>query len=433
MIGDMGRLWPLLYITVLLTGVNVLWWGMIGLVRAVVTRAGPGSHRRVLPHPTLPQLRRSDVAVLMAAYNEALVISTSIRSLLASVAAQDIYIVSDGSTDATAALARELGVHVLEVENSGKASALQAGVTYFQLADRYVGVLFVDADTIIDPTYVDRALRYLADPRVAAVAGFARTVWQPARTPAWNMLFIAHRERVYLLVQYVLKYAQAWFGCSVTPIVPGFCSLYRAAVLPAINIAAPGLVIEDYNMTFEVHKQKLGTIILDPAITARTQDPDTYTDYYHQVRRWHLGFWQTLRRHGFWPSTFSLALLVYCIEMFVAACSLVCLPLLLGVLAYGAWADAGSSYSQSYAVHIGIVLVWIWGMDYAVSILMAIIFRKPQFVWYGPFFLALRYVDAWTFIAAFPRAFLEQSTGRWQSPTRRMMQATAPTAPESLI
>lgn len=420
----MNNFWPTLLVLVLFTGLNASVWGSVGVMRFLLTRWQQRSHRawdNVLPQVGDTVLSRNDVAVLMAAYNEALVIADSIRSLLQIVRPEQVFIVSDGSTDQTAAIARGLGVHVWEIENAGKARALQEGIAHFQLARRYAGVLFVDADTVIDVHYIDRALPYLADPRVAAVAGFARTLWQPAQTPFWNMLYIAHRERVYLVLQYVLKYAQAWFGVSVTPIIPGFCSIYKAQVLSQIDIAAPGLVIEDYNMTFEVHKHRLGSVILDPGITAYTQDPHTFTEYYRQVRRWHLGFWQTVRRHGFWPSGFSLALLVYVTEVLVSAVTLLCLPVLC-VAALVVWISGdASSTAQSWAVYWGMVVLLVWAFDYGLSLVCAIVFRRPQFAWYGVFFILLRYVDAWTFVSSFPRAFFERSSGRWRSPTRRAL------------
>ena len=55
--------------------------------------------------------------------------------------------------------------------------------------------------------------------------------------------------------------------------------MYRVDVLDQIDIAAPGLVIEDFNMTFEVHAKKLGRIAFRPDVAvAYTQDPDTWDD-----------------------------------------------------------------------------------------------------------------------------------------------------------
>ena len=422
-----------IYELVTLVGFNLLIWGSVGLVRLAVEIFARIRGLKMLVRKLIPQrsttrtLTKNDVAIIMAAYNEELVIAKSIRSLLVLVPPQNIYIISDGSKDNTAEIARSFGVNVLEPENSGKAGALKRGIDHFQLAQRYTGVLFVDADTIISPTYLDYALPYLEDDRVAVVAGFAKTLWEPATTGFWNMFILAHRERVYILVQYLIKYAQAWLGVSVTPIIPGFCSLYRASVLPSIDIAAKGLVIEDYNMTFEVHRKRLGKIIMDPRVYGNTQDPDNLRDYYKQVRRWHLGFWQTLKLHGFWPSLFSAALLLYSAEVLLSTLSLVLLPAVLvfiGVVAVlgvgnvSPWVyDLYTIFTQEYGILKGLLL--LFAIDYAVSIIVALLFRRPQYLWYGLGFLFMKYIDAWTFLAAFPRTFLVHSTGAWVSPTRR--------------
>lgn len=422
-----------IYELVTLVGFNLLIWGSVGVIRLIVEAMARMPWLRIMVQRLVPQrsttrtLTKNDVAIIMAAYNEELVIAKSIRSLLVLVAPENIYIISDGSKDATADIARSFGVNVLEPENSGKAGALKKGIDHFQLAHRYVGVLFVDADTIISPTYLDYALPYLEDDRVAVVAGFAKTLWEPATTGFWNMFVLAHRERVYILVQYLIKYAQAWLGVSVTPIIPGFCSLYRASILPAIDIAAKGLVIEDYNMTFEVHRKHLGKIIMDPRVYGNTQDPDNIRDYYKQVRRWHLGFWQTLKRHGFSPSLFSAALLLYSAEVLLSTISLVLLPVVLlfiGVVAAVGVGNVGpvvgdiyTTLTGQYSILKGFLL--LFAIDYAVSLVIGLLFRRPQYLWYGLGFLFMKYIDAWTFLTAFPRTFLVHSTGAWVPPTRR--------------
>lgn len=417
------------YTIVLLIGCNLLLWGSIGLVRLVVTSTAR-LLARLLPVPARPHtLTSRDVAVLMAAYNEELVIAKSIESLLRLVPAENIYIISDGSKDRTAQIAQDMGVHVYEPANSGKAGALQKGLTHFHLAERYVGVLFVDADTIISPDYLTYALPYLEDTRVAAVAGFAKTLWSPNTTTFGSLYVLAHRERVYLLVQYLIKYAQAWFGVSVTPIVPGFCSLYRASILEHIDIAAPGLVIEDYNMTFEVHKKKLGKVIMDHRVFGNTQDPDNFHDYYKQVRRWHLGFWQTVRRHGFWPSLFSFSLLLYIAEVLLSTASLVLLlPFLVAVGVYQLLGPQYGGFLSGVLGNVDLNAIWVGVavllcIDYLLSLAVAIIFRRPQYIWYGLAFIVLKYVDAWTFVSTFPRAFFERSSGAWISPVRRHLEA----------
>src|SRR5690606_17287233 len=92
----------------------------------------------------------------------------------------NVHIVSDGSHDETAEIARATGAKVLEISPAGgKARALKTGIAHFGLRDRYRAVLLLDADTRLDDDYFVHALPLFDDPDVAAVAGCATTAWHP--------------------------------------------------------------------------------------------------------------------------------------------------------------------------------------------------------------------------------------------------------------
>src|SRR4029450_7121923 len=96
--------------------------------------------------------------------------------------------------------------------------------------------------------------------------------------------------------------------------------MYRTRILSSIDIDAPGLAIEDFNMTFEVHARRLGRIAFHPGrAIAYTQDPHTLRDYSKQVERWSLGFWQTLRRHGLHVGRFWCLLAAFVAEVLTSS------------------------------------------------------------------------------------------------------------------
>lgn len=85
------------------------------------------------------------VAAVIPAYNEERTIAMVLQVLKRIPYIQEIVVVSDGSTDATAQVARQLGVRVVELtDNCGKGFAMMAGLEVTQ-ADV---VLFLDADLI---------------------------------------------------------------------------------------------------------------------------------------------------------------------------------------------------------------------------------------------------------------------------------------------
>jgi glycosyltransferase involved in cell wall biosynthesis len=92
----------------------------------------------------MPENRPREVAVVVPAKDEATRIGRVIRAVLDAKLPTEVIVVSDGSKDDTAEVARSFpGVKVIELPvNRGKASAMDAGVR----ATRAPHILFVDAD-----------------------------------------------------------------------------------------------------------------------------------------------------------------------------------------------------------------------------------------------------------------------------------------------
>src|SRR5690606_19760384 len=136
----------------------------------------------------------------------------------------------DASSDRTVEIVRAGGAQVLElVASHGKAGALVAGLRHFDLTGEFLVVLILDADTVPSEDYLRTGLPLFDDPRVAAVAGRACTRWSGAGRWTGRML-LAHRERLYVVFQTLLKFGQAARSTNAVTIVPGFASMYRADV-----------------------------------------------------------------------------------------------------------------------------------------------------------------------------------------------------------
>lgn len=85
------------------------------------------------------------VAAVVPAYNEEQTIGTVIKCLLECPAIDEIVVVSDGSVDKTAEIAKGFPVHVVELkENVGKGGAMKAGS---EAVESDI-LLFVDADLV---------------------------------------------------------------------------------------------------------------------------------------------------------------------------------------------------------------------------------------------------------------------------------------------
>lgn len=372
--------------------------------------------------------RNATIAVIIPAHNEEPVIGGAISSALGLFPRWDIYVVSDSSRDSTAEIAAKTGVNVLELlTNRGKAGAIEAVIEEFALTENYDGVLILDADTELDQGYVDGVRRQLRDPKVAAVAGFVVSEWKPGERTFVGRTISAYRDRLYFMLQYFMRFGQTWRGTNASFIVPGFASVYRSEALREIEVNPKGLVIEDFNMTFEVQHKRLGRISMRPDTKAYSQDPFTFSDYRKQVGRWTLGFWQTVRRHGIWPSTFWLFLGLYIFEVVVVSAILLLTTLVAGFVLVGTLAGeafvsvplVGTSFTAVTAfLPLTALAMGLLIPDYMLTCVMTAIRRRPSYLLYGLLFFPIRVVDAFITLRMIPRAWTAQSDGRWSSPDR---------------
>ena len=112
-------------------------------------------------HPT--------VSVVIPVYNGAPFLASAVASVRAqSVAVAEIVVVDDGSTDATAEVAKGLGVSYLCQANQGPGAARNRGVT----VATGEWIAFLDADDVWVGEKLARQLEYLAGhPEVVLVSG----------------------------------------------------------------------------------------------------------------------------------------------------------------------------------------------------------------------------------------------------------------------
>ena len=116
-------------------GLSTMVWGIAALCRL----AAQGRADTRLLSPSM-YYRRDEVAVLIAAHDEQLVIAEAVRAARALVPASHVFVVSDGSSDETVARAREAGAVAWDLSpNRGKAGAIRAGLAHFRIPERFVG------------------------------------------------------------------------------------------------------------------------------------------------------------------------------------------------------------------------------------------------------------------------------------------------------
>ncbi len=235
-----------------------------------------------------------DICVLLPAKDESPVIRQTINSILAAgLSPEDIYLVDDGSSDNTGAMALSYGVNVLRSPvNVGKATSVKTALWYFNLAKEYQYIAMMDADTLVDKDYFTAVRNKFTSPDIAVVCG---------RPLSWRHNWItAYRCWEYYLTHFIYRGGQSNMG--VIMVAPGCAATYRSDVFVQLDWSNDTRV-EDMDATIQVHRKKLGAICYEPKAVVYTQDPNTIQDFIKQIRRWHGGTWQVVKKYKMFSGT----------------------------------------------------------------------------------------------------------------------------------
>lgn len=202
---------------------------------------------------------------------------------------QDVYVVNDASTDRTAQVARAFPLlNVLTNDQpQGKLAALKGALERFGLLERYDFLAVLDADSHVSSNYfAEVAASFKADPQAVLVCG-------APQSERHNWL-TAYRALEYGITLWIYRTAQDRLG--VITVAPGCASTYRTRVVAALDWSGQTLV-EDMDLTIQVHRKRLGRIAYAPRAVTYTQDPRSLSEYWGQVTRWYRGTWQVARLH----------------------------------------------------------------------------------------------------------------------------------------
>jgi cellulose synthase/poly-beta-1,6-N-acetylglucosamine synthase-like glycosyltransferase len=226
--------------------------------------------------------------VLIPAFNEELLLGRCIASVRrAGVGPSHIYVVDDASTDGTADVVRAIsGVNLLSDGcKRGKLGGIREAMSRFELAGRYDYLAILDADSHVAPDYFDEVLvRFLQDSDTVLVSG-------APQSERYNWL-TAYRAYEYAVT--LRLYRRGQHAMNVVTVAPGCASVYRTRILPFLQWDSHTLV-EDMDLTVQVHRGRLGRVAYTPHAIAFTQDPRTLRDYIGQLTRWYRGTWQVMR------------------------------------------------------------------------------------------------------------------------------------------
>jgi biofilm PGA synthesis N-glycosyltransferase PgaC len=230
------------------------------------------------------------ICILIPAYNEQIVISSTIQSLLGcGFRSTDIFIVDDHSTDNTNTEALKYTSNVLRLENnSGKAAAQRIAVEKFGLVYKYDYVIMLDCDSTVNEDFRD--VLYINSYMYPNVDLFVGQV----KNAKSKSIVSAIRAVEYTFSHSIVKKGQDNFG--VIYVAPGCASMYSTRILSQLHFDSSTLA-EDMDLTIQVHLLD-GIIKYIHEAEVITQDPGSMADYHKQIMRWFRGFWQIVKKYG---------------------------------------------------------------------------------------------------------------------------------------
>lgn len=275
------------------------------------------------------------IAIIAPAYNEELTIIESVEALLALHYPDfEVIVINDGSKDTTLqvlidhygmvpvaryhdnALAHQpiRGLYatperprlfLVDKENGGKADAMNAGIN----VARTPLVCVIDADTLLEPDALIRAVRpYIDDPaRTIAVGGTIRIAngcrveggrVTEARLPH-NFLALVQ------VVEYLRAFLMARLGLSqmqTLMIISGAFGLFRRNNVLEVGGFSANTVGEDMELIVKLHRhmrdhKRPYRIVYVPEPVSWTEAPETLHILGNQRARWQRGSLETYRTH----------------------------------------------------------------------------------------------------------------------------------------
>lgn len=328
------------------------------------------------------QHTRPLVSVVVPAHNESAGIENTLNSILAnSYSKIEVIVVDDGSTDNTAAIVRRFAsrlsktgvteymarngrkaslhrqylrqnisgprVRLVRQANAGKASAMNNGIRNYAKGKL---VMCLDADSILHPQAIERAVKYFRDPKVVGVAANVRVM--DGKT------LISRMQRFEHLIGYRSK--KFYTLTNTEFIVGGVASTYRMSVLREVGFYDTDTQTEDIGLSMKLVAH-LGNrdyrIVYAADVVAMTEGVQTYKQLMQQRLRWKMGCLQNLLKYSYVvanddASKYSYLLAFYRLPMaFVSELMLLLEPLILLYLIYV------SIYYHTAAILLGAYLI----------------------------------------------------------------------------
>jgi len=329
------------------------------------------AHDQLLkPQPKLPlkQPRLKLVSVIIPAHNEANVIRRTLDSVLAnSYQNIEVIVVNDGSTDKTVQIARDYikrlkknknmrvwsyfdikgyarnqkpryisinrkncRVRIITQKNQGKAMAMNNAIKNHVKGQL---IMCLDADSILHPKAIERAVSYFKHNNIIGVAANVRVIESSS--------ILGRVQRFEHMIGYRSKKFYSLTNSEF--IIGGVASTYRKSVIKKVKFYDDDTLTEDIGLSLKIVSQKGNRkhrIIYASDVVAFTEGVQSFGDLLKQRYRWKMGNLQNLYKYKhlvgkYKPDTYSRMLTLYRLPMAILSELLLIIePVLVGYIVY---------------------------------------------------------------------------------------------------
>lgn len=348
---------------------------------------------------------RRKLALIIPAHNEGLIIQSTILSAIsAGQKKEDIFVVDDASADNT----RKQSMHilgykkVLTLGRSGKAKAIHKALKHFKIQENYQWVHIVDADSVFGKDYFKIYKKELKGTEHAAAVGFVQSL-----RGNW---ICKYRAFSYTYGQHIYRRIQSWFG--MISVLPGPITSYRTNILSNLDFLTDSLT-EDFDITLQIYRKKLGKIKYIPAAVNYTQDPQALGDFWDQTQRWYRGFFQGVVKYKIGTKAQKIDLSVG-YQLFETALYMVQVWIVLPVILL-------LTHNLSYLWRVFLIDMLVLGF---LGIYSSAVILRPSILIALPTFYFLRMVEFIIYLKTFTEVVIlkryKQSISiGWETATRR--------------
>lgn len=239
--------------------------------------------------------KRLKISIVIPAFNEALVIERTLKSIIkSSYRTWEIIVVDDKSSDGTAAVVRTFAKKypkqsirvVSKRQNAGRGAAINTGVRYAN-GDL---VMALDADSTLEKDALRNVVRhFMVEDKLAALASNVRIMKHPS--------VIGLMQRYEYLTSFRSKKLNTFLNAEY--IIGGSGAVYRRSLFKKFGGMDEYMLTEDIAMSLKIASQGNREYLLQYAsdVIVFTEPVPTYWGLFKQRYRWKLGSLQAIFAH----------------------------------------------------------------------------------------------------------------------------------------